>query len=508
MMALDGRKAAMLLVVPVVALAWGTSSGSGRAQGAVVEASVRSLDIDVDGDGRVDLVIGATGFVGFNPAIQVLYGDGGRQRLRAAAVRPIRLLGGFGAAIAGCDVNRDGYSDAVVGAPAAASRAVVAGAVVVLYGSNAGLSARRSSIITQATAGVPGRSEIGDEFGASVGCGRTNRDRFDDVVVGAPGETRRAGEQMGQVTVVPGSRSGVVATGAWIVNENTPGVLDRAEFLDRFGNDLVVDDVTGDGMEELIVVAPGERVAQNTVGALFVLHRRPASGRLEGAVIRGGSDGLPVITGPVVAGNFNRRGQHDVVFHTFDPLTVRGGAVTMLRGTPTGVATTGGRTIERDSAGMPPLRGLGLLGESLAAGDVDGDGDDDLLAASTLERVSGIDGAGKIFVLRGAAGGITTDGVQLFSQRSPGVPGRPHVARFGRCVALLDRTGDGRSEAVVASDEGRVGTPPGPLGDLGAITILRGTVSGLTGQGARRLNASDLGAEEEDGVGFGCELAG
>ena len=66
---------------------------------------------------------------------------------------------------------------------------------------------------------------------------------------------------------------------------------------------------------------------------------------------------------------------------------------------------------------------------------------------------------------------------------TPGVPGDVHIgAGFGGCVALLDRDGDGRSEAVIASNEGSVGTPPGPSGPTGAITILSGSSSGLTGR--------------------------
>jgi hypothetical protein len=182
----------------------------------------------------------------------------------------------------------------------------------------------------------------------------------------------------------------------------------------------VVDDVTGDGVDELLVLAPGEQVAHNTVGALFVVPARLATGIVQASVIYGGSDGLPMITGPAVSGNFNRRAPHDVVFHSFDPLALDNGAVTMLRGTPTGLVTSGSRTIRRVSPGMPPLRGIAQFGGSLASGDVDGDGDDDLLAGSAFEEVRGIFGAGKMFVLRGDAGGITTNGVQLFSQVTAG----------------------------------------------------------------------------------------
>jgi hypothetical protein len=114
-----------------------------------------------------------------------------------------------------------------------------------------------------------------------------------------------------------------------------------------------------------------------------------------------------------------------------------------------------------------------------------------------------------VLVLRGRRGGFTTDGVQVFHQGTPGVPGRVHAGgRFGGCVGLLDRSGDGRSEAVIASLEGSVGTPPGPFGPTGAITILSGTSSGLTGAGAIQLNVTDFGHDPELGLAFGCPLTG
>jgi hypothetical protein len=92
---------------------------------------------------------------------------------------------------------------------------------------------------------------------------------------------------------------------------------------------------------------------------------------------------------------------------------------------------------------------------------------------------------------------------------TPGVPGDVHIgAEFGGCVALLDRNGDGRSEAVIASNEGSVGTPPGPSGPTGAITILSGSSSRLTSGRATQFDVSDFGQGPERGIGFGCPLTG
>jgi hypothetical protein len=58
---------------------------------------------------------------------------------------------------------------------------------------------------------------------------------------------------------------------------------------------------------------------------------------------------------------------------------------------------------------------------------------------------------------------------------------------------------------VIASDE-RVHRDHS---SVGAVTILRATPTGLTGNGARRLHPADFGATTRaEGAGFGCALAG
>jgi hypothetical protein len=353
---------------------------------------------------------------------------------------------------------------------------------------------------------MPGRSESDDLFGAAIGCGRTGPDRFDDIVIGVPDESWRARPQAGRVVVVPGGVAGVVPALAWSFSEDTQGVPGRAERGDFFGSQLVVDDVTGDGLDELIVWS-----FEDFAGGLFVLSGQRARLRAgDNSVIYGGTRGLPTIDGLMVTGNFNGRGPNDLVFSSFrqvgsgDHVGIDG-QVTMLPGTPSGLSTIGRRTITRETPGMPVLSRLNGLGLALAAGDVEGDGDDDLLVYG-----SGFDYSGRVFVFRGGPRGISTNGLQMFSQRSPDIPGEPHRAgRFGRCLELVDLDGDGRSEAAITSDEQIRFVNGVPESSVGAVTILPATPSGLTAAGATRLDPPDFGANtRNEGAGFGWELAG
>ena len=216
-------------------------------------------------------------------------------------------------------------------------------------------------------------------------------------------------------------------------------------------------------------------------------------------MVYGGIDGRPLFYGPVVGGNFDRRGPRDVVIGTARGGEFRG-SVTMLRGTATGLTGDGSVTIRRTSDGMP-LRNDGFrnFGATLAAGDVDGDGDDDVLVGSFSETARGLESAGGVFLIRGALGGITTEGVQAFSQASPGVPGNAHFSGvFGFCVELIDLDGDGRTEAAIASWDSSTTKCLLPTRALSRSFQRRHR--GLSGQGTTRLDPADFGVTAREAI--------
>lgn len=87
------------------------------------------------------------------------------------------------------DVNGDGYADTVVGVPGEDLGSVRdAGMVHVFYGGADGPTGGTSTAITQESAGVPGVSESGDRFGSVTASGDFNADGFADIAVSAPGE--------------------------------------------------------------------------------------------------------------------------------------------------------------------------------------------------------------------------------------------------------------------------------------------------------------------------------
>ncbi|MFG2123810.1 FG-GAP-like repeat-containing protein [Streptomyces sp. NPDC048710] len=152
------------------------------------------------------------------------------------------------------------------------------GTVKIYYGSPAGPSTTRTKTITQETAGVPGESEKGDQFGARLSAADVNGDGYADLAVGDPGEAIGSVAKAGSVVLLKGGRGGLTGTGAQAFHQNTPGVPGSVEKGDLFGGSVRLLDVTGDGKADLAAGAPGEDLGRVANGGAVWLLRGTASG--------------------------------------------------------------------------------------------------------------------------------------------------------------------------------------------------------------------------------------
>lgn len=185
---------------------------------------------DLDGDGALETYVGVPFADGAAGDEGLVLRFGGARPIPSVAPRPDSA---FGAALAHGDVDGDGFDDLVVGAP---GRDDGRGAVEVLFGSAMERSWSLSAVVQPASA-----------FGAQVGCGDFDADGVLEVVVSAPNQNVGSSNGSGSVYVFRG--------------EGTADVVltqPEREAGAGFGTTLsVLGDVDGDGIDDLLVGAPG-----------------------------------------------------------------------------------------------------------------------------------------------------------------------------------------------------------------------------------------------------------
>ena len=502
--------AVALLVCAAAATTVALVAGSGGA----------AAPYDFNGDGKPDLTVGLPGnsVGGHARAGSVIIAGGTSTGPASTAVRIDQASPGvsgdpeaddsFGQSVASCDFDSNGYADLAVSVPLEAIDTTEgAGLLSVHYGSSGGIYDSTSEVFTEDTAGYPGTVAKDEIFAHSLAAGDVNGDGYCDLAIGQPLDNAGGKSNAGTIKIMLGTATGLNAADTVQIDQDTANVPGIPEAEDRFGEQLAVADVNGDGVGDLISATIGEQISGSSDrGSLHILYGpinngTPASG---GYVDSGNVTGIEEFAGSALAvGHFNDDEYADVAVGVSDQQVDTKGAagrLAVLYGGSQGLsATSRVKLFDQSSPGIsgsPETEDY--FATSLASGDFDGDGTDDLVIGMRSEAVGSATGAGASMILFGnATGGITTKGALWIDQDTEGVPGTAAEAdHFGWTVGALDTDGNGRVEPLV-------GAPGNAAGTVTVLKVRSGTLESATA-----LAEADLGfAAGSDGDAFGIALA-
>ncbi len=409
---------------------------------------------DVNGDNIDDIIIGATGERP-NGSTYVVFGKSENftdnidlstltvsDGIRIASERGVYLSG---ISVASGDVNGDDVNDIIIGAsgPGSGSEGDAKGSTYVVFGKGEGFTGNINLHDVVASRGIDGfrldGEAAGDFSGYSVASGDFDGDEMDDIIIGARRADSSDVSDSGATYVVFGKDSsfgGAIDISSIADLGGTVGLRINGEAAnDQSGYSVAsAGDINGDGKDDIIIGAPFADPNGNSdsdSGSSYVVFGkdRSTNGIIElsaiamgegGFRIDGGSAGDQSGTSVSSAGDFNNDGYDDLIIgarYADSNGVSDDGSSYVVFGKASGfsgrldLSTLGdaGFRIDGGSAN-------GQSGASVAsAGDVNGDGYDDIIIAGS---------GGASHIVYGRATSVSIEGEAYFGEalRVVGVP--------------------------------------------------------------------------------------
>jgi alpha-tubulin suppressor-like RCC1 family protein len=355
------------------------------------------------------------------------------------------------------DINSDGYGDYVMGIPGYDAPATKdskikkdAGRVVLISGKNGDELMSLTGY------------EAKDMLGFSVAAGDVNNDGFIDIVAGSPyadnyyySESDDVLQDTGSITVWYGPTGTLISTG--------DGIEEKA----LSGYSVAVDDIDNDGRMDIIIGAPKADDLRNPEKKLVDVGSVTAYASHDFSMVKFYGKTAKAYAGlAVAAGDVDNDGKADIIVGAPNDDD--------LRDTKHKLADAGSVTAY-SIVGIELLKKYGSvtkanLGKSVASGDVNNDGYDDVLVGAPRDDTPATPSTKKI---------VDTGSVTVFSgidnSQLTKKYGATAKAGLGNSVATGDVNNDGNADIIAGASKDDSPTVPKTTKDTGSVFVWSGS---------------------------------
>lgn len=393
---------------------------------------------DVNGDGVGDILVGAPNGVGYGFADRageayVIFGSSSGFSVtfdiasldgaNGFIIGGLEDLDAFGASVSSAgDINNDGIDDIIVGAYSSdPSGRAEAGETYIIFGSNLGFSTFFDPSTLDGSNGfVLSGMDAGDQSGITVSnAGDINGDGIDDVIIGALYADPNGNNFAGESYVIFGSGAAFGASIDLSALDGTNGfVINGIEASDASGFSVsFAGDVNGDGVDDVIIGELGANSSSNesyvVFGSSSAFNASIDLSSLDGTngfAIHGINTNDRAGYSVSSAGDINGDGFADIIIGApaADPDGKdAAGESYIVFGSDSGFAA------EINLSALDGTNGFSLSGSNAgdnsgwfvsSAGDVNGDGIDDILIGVPYADPNGVNSAGESYLIFGNEG--------------------------------------------------------------------------------------------------------